>query len=155
MVFIAAVVAIAGCGSDSDDGAPAQSSSGVVSVKSVDGSDVLVDRQGRTLYSADVEKGGKILCTGGCVAIWKPVLGSSNEAKSAGMDLSTVMRPDGESQLTFEGLPLYTFTEEGAGQLTGDGFSDKFAGTMFEWHAARSEGGSSAPAKSPSSGYGY
>jgi predicted lipoprotein with Yx(FWY)xxD motif len=150
-------VLVAGCGSD-DDGssaAPAAAATtGLVSAGTVDGSDVLVDRQGRTLYSADVEKGGKILCTGGCVAFWSPVLGTASDAESAGVDLATVERPDGESQLTFKGLPLYTFTEEGAGQVTGDGFSDTFAGTMFEWRAARSEG-DSAPAKSPSSGYGY
>jgi predicted lipoprotein with Yx(FWY)xxD motif len=157
MLLITAVVAIAGCGSDSGNGAPAQTSAstGVVSVKSVDGSDVLVDRGGRTVYSADVEKGGKILCKDGCVAFWDPVLGSASDAKSSDLGLGTVKRPDGKSQLTFAGLPLYTFTEEGAGQVTGDGFKDDFSGTMFEWHAARPSGDSAPASQQPSNGYGY
>ena len=154
MLLITAVVAIAGCGSDDEqDTGAAAASAGAVSVKSVDGTDVLVDREGRTLYSAAVEK-DDILCTGGCVSFWAPVLGSESDAESAGVDLGTVERPDGDSQLTFEGLPLYTFTEEGAGQLTGDGFTDEFEGTTFVWEAARSAGGD-APDRSPGSGYGY
>jgi predicted lipoprotein with Yx(FWY)xxD motif len=152
MVLITAVLAIAGCGSDDDEGAPA--SGGLVAVASVDGSDVLVDRAGRTLYSADVEKDGKILCTGGCVSFWDPVLGSASDAGSTDLDLGTVERPDGASQLTFEGLPLYTFTEESAGELTGDGFTDDFEGTTFEWRAARTEGADEPAGGSPGV-YGY
>ena len=51
-------------------------------------------------------------------------------------------RPDGNEQLTFDGLPLYTFAEEGAGKLDGDGFADDFQGTHFEWKAARTSGSS-------------
>jgi predicted lipoprotein with Yx(FWY)xxD motif len=157
MVLIATALAIAGCGSDNNEqGASAQGASGgVVAVQSVDGSNVLVDRQGRTLYSADVEKGGKIMCTRGCVTFWAPVLGTASDAKAAGVgDLGTVERPDGDSQLTFKGLPLYTFTDESAGQLTGDGFMDDFAGTAFTWHAARASGNSD-PAGGSTGSYGY
>jgi hypothetical protein len=62
------------------------------------------------------------------------------EAQSASADLrvelGVVKRPDGGPQLTFNGLPLYSFTEEDAGQLKGDGFVDDFQGTHFEWAAA-------------------
>jgi predicted lipoprotein with Yx(FWY)xxD motif len=153
ILLITAVVAIAGCGSDDEEGAPAQASA--VSVESVEGSDVLVDREGRTLYTAAVEEGGKILCTGGCVSFWAPVPGSAGDAGSSDLDLGTVERPDGASQLTYKGLPLYTFTEEGAGELTGDGFVDDFKGTTFEWQAARADGGGGDSTSSPGGGYGY
>ena len=45
-------------------------------------------------------------------------------------------RPDGSQQVTFEGRRLYSFTQEGPGQASGDGLSDSFGGQPFTWHAA-------------------
>ena len=108
-------------------------------MQSVDGTNVLADAEGRTLYTADVERSG-IRCTEACTSFWDPVDATANEAQSAAgdldLDLGTVQRPGGERQLTFDGLPLYTFTEEGPRQLDGDGFVDDFQGTHFEWAAA-------------------
>jgi len=159
----AAALGVAACGSsdDSDSGAGASgSSSGIVSVAKVDGNNVLADSAGKTLYSAAVEKGGQIHCVGACTSFWKPMLASSADAKKAAGELdaklAVVKRPDGDQQLSFDGLPLYTFAEEGAGKLQGDGFADDFQGTHFEWKAARTSGGSSAPSDSSrSNGYGY
>jgi predicted lipoprotein with Yx(FWY)xxD motif len=148
---------LAGCGGDDDGGGGAAASAGIVSIENVDGTDVLADAQGRTLYSAAVEEGGKIRCVDACTSFWKPVVASAAEAERAadqlGADLSVLKRPDGERQLTFKGLPLYTFAEEDAGQLEGDGFVDDFQGTHFEWQAARPDGGG-APTNQ-GGGYGY
>jgi predicted lipoprotein with Yx(FWY)xxD motif len=148
---------LAGCGDDDDGGGGAAASAGIVSVENVDGTDVLADSQGRTLYSAPVEEGGKILCVDACTSFWEPAVASPSEAKRAadelGADLSVLKRPGGEQQLTFDGLPLYTFTEEAAGELTGDGFVDDFQGTHFEWQAARTDGGSGTGTQG--GGYGY
>jgi predicted lipoprotein with Yx(FWY)xxD motif len=139
----AAAVGLAACGGgESDDNASrgADGGSGIVSIQSVDGTDVLVDSAGRTLYTADVEQGGRILCTGPCTSFWDPIGASAQEVDSAStdldLDLGLIKRPDGGEQLTFAGLPLYSFTEEGPGQLDGDGFVDDFQGTHFEWAAA-------------------
>ena len=145
----AAALVLAACGDDDSGGdataANPGASSGLVSVENVDGTDVLADAGGRTLYSADVEK-MRIRCTAACTSFWDPVKVSASEARSAAadldLDLDTVKRPDGERQLTLEGLPLYTFTEEGPGQLKGDGFADDFNGTHFDWAAATTGGGS-------------
>jgi predicted lipoprotein with Yx(FWY)xxD motif len=152
----AAALVLAACGGgDSDDSgnataANAGAGSGLVAVQNVDGTNVLADSEGRTLYSADVEK-RQIRCTGACTSFWEPVDASANEATSASadldLDLGVVNRPDGDSQLTFKGLPLYSFTEEGPGQLDGDGFVDDFEGTHFEW-AAATTGADSAPSDS-------
>jgi hypothetical protein len=51
-----------------------------------------------------------------------------------------------------KGLPLYTFTEEGPGQLDGDGFVDDFQGTHFEWAAAATGAASGSSGSDGSSG---
>jgi predicted lipoprotein with Yx(FWY)xxD motif len=154
----AAALVLAACGSgDGDDGgnggaATASGGPGVVSIQSVDGSNVLADSEGRTLYTAEVEK-GRIRCTGACTSFWDPVGASAKQSKSASadldLDLGVVKRPDGAEQLTFKGLPLYRFTEEGAGQLDGDGFVDDFDGTRFEWVAANTGAGSAPSGSNP------
>jgi predicted lipoprotein with Yx(FWY)xxD motif len=147
----AAALVLAACGGGDDNGnataASSGSGSGLVSVQNVDGTNVLADADGQTLYSADVEK-SQIRCTDGCTSFWDPVAASAKQAKTASSDLDlnfgVVKRPDGESQLTFKGLPLYYFKEEGPGKLDGDGFTDDFQGTHFEWAAATTGGGSSS-----------
>jgi predicted lipoprotein with Yx(FWY)xxD motif len=154
-----AALVLGACGGDEDSAdataADAGAGSGIVSIQSVDGTDVLVDSRGRTLYSAEVEESGGIRCTGPCTSIWDPVGASAKESDSASedlnLDLGVVERPDGGEQLTYNGLPLYTFTEEAPGQIDGDGFVDDFGGTHFEWAAATTGSGSgSAGSDAPS-----
>lgn len=158
-VGLAALV-LAACGDSNDDNggataANASTSSGVVSVKDVDGSDVLANSQGKTLYTANVEKGGQIMCTGSCTSFWEPAMATPKQANSASsqldVKLATVKRPDGGQQLTFKGKPLYSFTQEGAGQLDGDGFTDDFQGTHFQWAAATTGAGSGSGGSNSSS----
>jgi predicted lipoprotein with Yx(FWY)xxD motif len=150
----AAAVVLAACGDGADDGNATAADLGLVSVENVDGTNVLADADGRTLYTADVER-GKIRCSGACISFWEPVEASANEAESAsaelGLDLGVVDRPfDGGRQLTFNGLPLYSFTEEGPGRLEGDGFEDDFKGTHFEWAAATTGDESRSAGSEPS-----
>jgi predicted lipoprotein with Yx(FWY)xxD motif len=152
----AALVLLASCGSSD-----ASSDSGdLVSVASVDGAKVLVDARDHTLYSAEVEKDAQIHCVDACTSFWEPVLASADDVDNASKDLrdalGIVKRPEGESQLTYDGLPLYTFAKEGAGELTGDGFTDEFQGTAFVWAAATTDA-STKPSGTPSSvpDYGY
>ena len=161
LLVAAAAIGVAACGSNDESAASrAGSSAGIVSVASVDGSDVLADAAGMTLYTAAVEKGGKIRCVDGCTSFWKPLQASPTEARTAAgeldLKLTVVKRPDGEQQLALDGQPLYTFAEEKAGALKGDGFVDDFQGTQFEWQAARTGGGGGAPSDDRSGGgYGY
>jgi predicted lipoprotein with Yx(FWY)xxD motif len=153
----ALVLGACGGGDDNGDATAADAGSGLVSVQDVDGRNVLVDSDGQTLYTADVEK-DQIRCTDACTSFWDPLASSAKQANAASSDLDldfgVVKRPDGDSQLTFKGLPLYSFTEEGPGQLDGDGFVDDFQGTHFEW-AAATTGESSAPSDAPSTGSPY
>jgi predicted lipoprotein with Yx(FWY)xxD motif len=160
LVIGVAALGVAACGSSNDDSGASGpgASSGLVSVANVGGTDVLADSSGKTLYSATVEKGGMIRCVDGCTSFWDPTLATSADAKKAadelGVKLGVVKRPDGDQQLTFDGRPLYTFAEESAGKLEGDGFVDDFQGTHFEWQAARTDG-SSEPSPQGGGGGGY
>jgi predicted lipoprotein with Yx(FWY)xxD motif len=161
---VVGIVAFAGGGSDSGGTATAAGNSGLVSTRSVDGRTILVDSGGQTLYSATVEKNGRIRCTGACESFWDPVAASSNQAASAsadvGLDFGVVKRPDGSEQLALDGRPLYSFKEEGPGKLDGDGFVDDFQGTHFEWQVVTAGGSSgggtgSEGTNAPNSSYSY
>jgi predicted lipoprotein with Yx(FWY)xxD motif len=158
----AGALGLAACGGD-DGGSSgggnadtAPTDSGPVAVQTIDGSEVLVDSRGRALYSADQETRGRVMCTDGCTTIWDPVSVSGGEPpQAAGLDLGVVKRPDGTNQVTFHGRPLYRFTEEGPGHLTGDGFADDFDGVAFTWSAATVAGSTEGSAGSPGSDLGY
>jgi predicted lipoprotein with Yx(FWY)xxD motif len=150
LVLGGAVLAIAACGGGDNGDATASgngSDSGSITAQTVDGMDVLVDSKGQVLYTNEQERGGKIVCTGDCTAIWAPVAASGSEpsGSSVGGDVGTVKRPDGTEQVTFDGSPVYTFTEEGPGELTGDGVKDNFNGTKFSWQVVTASGGAAAP----------
>jgi predicted lipoprotein with Yx(FWY)xxD motif len=161
LVIGAAALGVAACGSSNSTPAASNTSSTtpIVSVDKVGGTDVLANSAGKTLYSAAVEKGGMIHCTGACTSFWKPVGATSAQAKAAsaktGKTFGVVKRPDGTQQLTFDGMPLYSFATEGAGKLQGNGFTDVFQGTHFQWQAARTSGAAPSPAPSKPSGNGY
>ena len=92
---------------------------------------VLTNLKGLTLYSLSVEKNGKFICTGACTHTWFPLLVARGTTPKGPVKLGTVKRPEGKIQVTFKGLPLYTFDGDSAkGQAKGEGFKD--VGT---WHA--------------------
>jgi predicted lipoprotein with Yx(FWY)xxD motif len=165
-LFAAIAIAACGSGNSSQSASPATgASAGTVSVKSIDGiGDVLVDRGGMPLYSSNVEAGGKIACTSGCTSFWKPLTTNGMPKAADGVGaLGTVKRPDGTMQVTYNGMPLYSFTRDQAGQVTGDGFKDAFGGQQFTWHVvtvgnssgASSGGGGGSASSSGGSGYSY
>ncbi len=168
---IAGVLALAACGGAAAGSGSSSSGSATttLSVRQLSkvGS-VLVDGSGNALYTPDQEAGGMILCTGACNAFWKPLTitgGTPSGPADAGM-LGVVTRPDGTTQVTANGRPLYTFSEDSPGNPTGDGFADDFNGHHFMWHVVRSSGssggagaatgtGASSGSTSSASGYGY
>lgn len=130
---------------------------------------ILTDASGKTLYSPEQEKSGKILCTGACTGFWYPLISPSAmpspSAKLSGK-MATVKRPDtGKLQVTYNGMPLYTFQlDKAAGDTKGNDFSDQFGGNKFTWYAMTpkgstesdsNSGSNSTPSSSPTSGGGY
>jgi predicted lipoprotein with Yx(FWY)xxD motif len=86
---------------------------------------VLANGAGLTLYHNTKETGTKIVCTGGCASFWPPVLVTGALPQDTGMikgTFGTITRPDGSTQLTINGMPLYTYSGDSAsGQATGQG----------------------------------
>ncbi len=156
---IAAVaLSLAGCASS--NGGAATGSTSTVSTRDVPNvGTLLVNSDGKTLYFTDQEGSGSILCESACTSIWIPLTVASGTTPTAGAGvtgtLGTVMRPEGITQVTYDGKPLYLFSmDTSAGQAGGNGVSDSFDGTSFLWHAATSTG--SAPTQGPGGpGYGY
>jgi predicted lipoprotein with Yx(FWY)xxD motif len=165
VLMLVAAVALAACGSSSNDTSSMSggSSAGAsaVSVQSIGGAgNVLVDSSGQALYMSDQEAAaGKILCTGACNSFWEPLTANGNVTSSGSVPgkLGTVKRPDGTMQVTYNGDPLYSFTQDQAGEVTGDGVKDAFNGQQFTWHvvAIGNTGGGSAPSSSNGGGSGY
>jgi predicted lipoprotein with Yx(FWY)xxD motif len=96
------------------------------------GKTVLTTTKGRTLYSLSVEKNGKFICTTSCLSVWHPLLVPAGVRPTGPVKLGTIERPEGSTQVTYRGKPLYRFDgDRKAGQANGEGIKD--VGT---WHAA-------------------
>ncbi|HXF32707.1 MAG TPA: hypothetical protein VN522_14425 [Solirubrobacterales bacterium] len=95
---------------------------------------VLTTISGRTLYSLSAERHGKFICTeaSGCTGIWHPLTVPAGVVPEGPGKLGTIQRPEGTIQVTYRGLPLYTFAaDKKRGQTKGEGLKD--VGT---WHPA-------------------
>jgi predicted lipoprotein with Yx(FWY)xxD motif len=153
---VIAPIALAACGGGG--GGSSDHASATVGVRSVDGvGDVLVDAGGKALYAADVEAGGTIRCVDACESFWKPLTigtGMPTTASDVGK-ASVIERPDGSRQVTVGGKPLYTFADDGPGQLKGMGFEDDFGGRHFTWDAVLAGGGLAPSSRTQSGGDGY
>jgi predicted lipoprotein with Yx(FWY)xxD motif len=119
---------------------------------------VLANANGMTLYTAEQEANGTIKCTGACLQIWKPVTGSASAPSGMTGTIASTSRSDGQTQLTYNGAPLYTFAEDSAaGDAKGNDAKDAFGTAHFTWHAvviAPSAGGGSSSSSSSGSGGG-
>jgi predicted lipoprotein with Yx(FWY)xxD motif len=115
------------------------------------GKTVLTTTKGRTLYSLSAENNGRFVCSGGCLSVWRPLLVSASVQPTGPVKLGTIERPDGGTQVTFKGRPLYSFSgDTKAGDTNGEGIKD--VGT---WHAAVTGKPSPPPQAPPEPTYPY
>lgn len=162
-IMAASLALAAACGSSSGGGgsthAAAAATAGAGPVMTAQngslGTTVLVNNRGMTLYSLSAEKNGRFICTNStCLNLWHPLMASSSAVAGDSVgSLGTIQRPNGGGlQVTFRGLPLYTFAQDTKpGSVAGNGFKD--VGT---WRVATtSKSGATSPPPSTSSGGGY
>ena len=94
---------------------------------------VLAEANGQVVYTYGGDsKGGSPTCTGSCAAIWPAVTGLplAGPADTLPGQLGTVSMANGAKQITYDGLPLYTF--KGAKPL-----STKGNGLQGKWHVIK------------------
>ncbi|HEY2334271.1 MAG TPA: hypothetical protein VGH58_04595 [Solirubrobacterales bacterium] len=109
------------------------------------GKTVLTTTKGHTLYSLSVEKNGKFICTGSCLSVWHPLMVPAGVKPTGPVKLGTIARPEGGTQVTYKGRPLYRFGGDSkAGEANGEGIKD--VGT---WHAAAAPQPKAEPAPQP------
>ena len=79
----------------------------------------LADGSGKPLYtySQDTDNTGN--CTGDCLSNWPAYKATSTSSLPA--HVGTITRSDGSVQYTYNKKPLYYFTGDSAGKITGNG----------------------------------
>ncbi|HET8991570.1 MAG TPA: hypothetical protein VFN31_00860 [Candidatus Saccharimonadales bacterium] len=83
----------------------------------------LADSSGNALYIYGGDTKGVSNCSGACLASW-PVYSPTSSSASLPANISIITRADGSKQYAYKGMPLYTFTGDSPGQVTGDGVSN-------------------------------
>ena len=87
----------------------------------VDGTTVLANGSGRTLYWFVPDTATTSNCNGTCASYWPPVPGPATEAGGITGRLGTIRRSDGSTQATYNGHPLYTYVgDTAAGEARGN-----------------------------------
>jgi len=133
-LLAALTIALAACGGGDDEGsgtaataAPtttaSQGSGATVAVANSKLGDILVDADGRTLYAFTKDQGDQSACSGQCATNWPALTGTATAGTGAQATLlSTAMQTDGNSQVTYDGRPLYYFAGDAKpGDINGQG----------------------------------
>jgi predicted lipoprotein with Yx(FWY)xxD motif len=140
VIVAAAVIAVAALSS-----AAATGSASTVKTGRALGKTVLVNRAGLTLYSLSAETKGRFICTGSCLSVWHPLVVRHGQKPTGAHSLAAIRRPGGQTQVTYKGKPLYTFSgDHKRGDAKGEGFKD-----VGVWHAAVVGTSTKAPAAAP------
>jgi predicted lipoprotein with Yx(FWY)xxD motif len=121
---------------------------------------VVTNSAGKTLYWFAPDTSTTSKCTGSCSTYWPPVTGPVTAGSGVTGTLSTITRPDGTKQATYDGHPLYTYVgDTAAGQAKGNGLNLS-GGLWYEMTVSGAKPATGTTASTPSAstgggGYGY
>ena len=137
---------------------PAAASGNMVLSRTINGTMVLTNSKGLTLYSFGPDTSTTSNCNGQCATYWPPVMGPVTAGPGVTGTLGTITRADGTIQATYDGHPLYTYVADTApGQDKGNGLN--LSGGVWKVVTVSGSAAPAASAASPSSsshgGYGY
>lgn len=101
----------------------------VATLEGVDGP-YIADSAGNAVYFLEGDTDGS-KCVDACTVVWMPVMVTGATPSGApGLDaalVAVVQRPDGSSQVSYNGHPLYRYSaDSGAGSVAGQGIQDKW-----------------------------
>jgi predicted lipoprotein with Yx(FWY)xxD motif len=121
-------LSVAACGGGAATAASPNTSSGssaTVGVANSSLGSILVDSGGHTLYLFKADVGTTSACTGSCATAWPPLLATGTPTAGTGLTaskLSTITRPGGKRQVTYNGHPLYLYVgDKKQGDVNGQG----------------------------------
>ena len=150
LVVLSALM-LAACGGGGNDVARPKTTTGgpatIGPAKTSLGS-ILVDSHARTVYLFKGDVGTRSACSGPCAHSWPPVLAHGNPSIGIGARpslIGTTRRSDGTEQVTYNGHPLYRFTQDHKpGDVTGQGVT-AFGAQWFTLSAAGNQVSSPPP----------
>ena len=130
---------------------PASSASGnTVNMTTINGTAVVTNSSGKTLYWFAPDTSTTSKCTGSCATYWPPVTGPVTAGSGVTGTLSTITRSDGTTQATYDGHPLYTYVgDTAAGQNKGNGLNLS-GGLWYEMTVSGAKPATGAAATTPS-----
>jgi predicted lipoprotein with Yx(FWY)xxD motif len=81
---------------------------------------ILTDSNGMTLYTYAPDTAGTSTCYDKCAVAWPPATVSGDPVAPDGLagSLGVTARTDGSEQLTYNGMPLYTYADDKDGEDT-------------------------------------
>lgn len=127
-------------------GGPIQRNAAVSVAEHADLGEILVDQSGRSLYLFTDDEADTSNCTGSCALTWPPLLTVGDPAAGDGASadlLRTTTRDDGSVQVTYNGAPLYFYSED-------DKPGDANGQDAFNvWFVLQSSGDAVQPAAEP------
>jgi predicted lipoprotein with Yx(FWY)xxD motif len=114
---------------------------------------ILVNGHGQPLYFYRPDTATRSLVSGGLAQLWPPVTSAAPAAAGLTGKLTVLHDAHGD-QVTYNGHPLYTFADDHAGQVTGQGVENFFVATPGLTPITTSSPAAPAPAAT-AGGYGY
>lgn len=146
-LFMTAVL-VAGCGGGGQSGATQeqggstsqQKGATVAVTKNSELEEILVDDSGQTLYLFTADEKNNSSCSNACAGVWPPLTtqGAPTAGQGASADkLGTISRESGDTQVTYNGHPLYYYApDKQPGDIKGQEL-DQFGA---EWYVVSPSG---------------
>ncbi len=122
VALIALVVMIATVAAAGGSSSVTQAGSGTaLATTTINGTTVLTNSKGFTLYWFTPDSPTKSVCNGSCAAYWPPVKAPVAAGQGVTGKITTITRADGSKQAAYDGHPLYTYIGDSKpGQASGN-----------------------------------
>jgi predicted lipoprotein with Yx(FWY)xxD motif len=158
-LLFALTLVLAACGGGNDDkgsgtaapAAPATTAApaaGATTVAVASGKlgDILVDGDGRTLYAFTKDQGDKSACSGQCADNWPALKGPATAGAGVQASLlSSSVQAGGDSQVTYDGRPLYYFAGDAKpGDVNGQGVGNVWFAVTADGELVKQKAGAGA-----------
>ena len=142
----------AAAASSSSPAAAASAGGTSLTARTIGSQQVVTNSAGLTVYWFALDTSTASKCTGSCATYWPPAKGPATTMAGVTGTLGTITRPDGTTQATYDGHPLYTYAADTApGQAKGNG--QNLSGGL--WYEMTVSGATPAASASASTGGGY